>query len=154
MERMNASLIYYKGFTLRPKYRNIDKWLTLFEGESTYRGTQGDFHTHSHDLPPQMGGCYKENNPYQISFSQLIDTGEGLGNFEFNENYDSRYYSRIALQRVIKHKENLIKSNPYDKECFDESNPNDQGRRLKKNDNSHMEENYLDSWYKWVSLIH
>ena len=121
LERMNASLIYYKGFNLRSNYRFVDKWLTLLEGTSTYRGTQGDFHTHSHDLPPQMGGCYEENNEKQIAFSNSIDTGEGLGNFEFNRNYNSKYYARFALKRVIKHKDNLIKVNPYDKEFFEES---------------------------------
>ena len=121
MERMNASLTYYKGFNLRSNYRYIDKWLTLFEGTSAYRGTQGDFHTHSHDLPPQMGGCYKESNEKQIAFSKSIDTGKGLGNFEFNKNYDSKYYAKFALKRVIKHKNNLIKVNPYDKEYFEES---------------------------------
>jgi glutathione S-transferase len=121
MERMNASLSYYKGFNLRSNYRYIDKWLTLFEGTSTYRGTQGDFHTHSHDLPPQMGGCYKESNEKQIAFSKSIDTGEGLGNFEFNKNYDSKYYAKFALKRIIKHKNNLIKVNPHDKEYFEES---------------------------------
>ena len=59
---------------------------------------QGDFHTHSHDLPPQMGGCYKESNEQQINFSKLIDTGEGLGNYEFNHNYESKYYATIALK--------------------------------------------------------
>ena len=121
MERMNASLIYYKGFNIRTYYQHIDKWFTLFEESSAYRGTQGDFHTHSHDLPPQMGGCFKESNEEQIAFSNSIDTGEGLGNFELNTNYDSKYYARYALRRVIKHKENLIKVNPYDKEYFDES---------------------------------
>ncbi len=121
MERMNASLAYYKGFNLRSNYPYVDKWLTLLEGESTYRGTQGDFHTHSHDLPPQMGGCFKESNEKQIAFSKSIDTGEGLGNFELNKNYDSKYYAKIALKRVIKHKESLIKVNPQDKEYFDES---------------------------------
>jgi glutathione S-transferase len=121
IERINASLAYYKGFNLRSNYQYIDKWLSLFEGTSTYRGTQGDFHTHSHDLPPQMGGCYKEVNEKQIAFSNSIDTGEGLGNFEFNKNYDSKYYARYALKRVIKHKENLIKVNPYDNEYFEES---------------------------------
>jgi len=121
IERMNASLNYYKGFNLRSNYRYIDKWLSLFEGTSAYRGTQGDFHTHSHDLPPQMGGCYKESNEQQIASSKLIDTGEGLGNFELNKNYNSKYYARFALQRVIKHKENLIKVNPYDKDFFEQS---------------------------------
>jgi len=121
MERMNASLSYYKGFNLRSNYRHVDNWLTLFEGKSAYRGTQGDFHTHSHDLPPQMGGCYKESNEQQITFSKLIDTGEGFGNYELNQNYESKYYATIALKRVIKHKENLLKVNPYNKESFDES---------------------------------
>ena len=121
IERINASLSYYKGFNLRTNYRHIDNWLTLFEGTSAYRGTQGDFHTHSHDLPPQMGGCYKETNDQQIAFSDLIDTGKGLGNYEFNKNYDSKYFSKIALKRVIKHKDSLLKVNPYDKESFEES---------------------------------
>ena len=68
-----------------------------------------------------MGGCYKERNAEQITYSNLIDNGEGLGNFELNKNYDSKYYAKIALKRVLKHKENLIKANPYDKEFFDES---------------------------------
>jgi len=121
MERMNASLIYYKGFNLRSNYRYIDKWLTLFEDKSVYRGTQGDFHTHSHDLPPQMGGCHKEINEKQIAFSNSIDSGEGLSNLELNKKYDSKYYARFALKRVIKHKDNLIKVNPNDNEYFEES---------------------------------
>ncbi len=121
MERMNASLIYYKGFNLRSNYPHIDNWLTLFEGKSAYRGTQGDFHTHSHDLPPQMGGCYKESNEQQINFSKLIDSGEGLGNYELNKNYESKYFAKIALKRVIKHKDNLLKVNPYNRESFEES---------------------------------
>ncbi len=121
MERINASLSYYKGFNLRSNYRHVDNWLTLFEGTSAYRGTQGDFHTHSHDLPPQMGGCYKESNEQQINFSKLIDTGKGLGNYELNKNYDSKYFAKIALKRVLKHKDNLRKVNPYNKESFEES---------------------------------
>ena len=65
--------------------------------------------------------CYKESNEQQITFSKLIDTGEGLGNYELNQNYESKYYATIALKRVIKHKDNLLKGNPYNKESFDES---------------------------------
>ena len=68
-----------------------------------------------------MGGCYKEINEKQITFSELIDTGEGLGNYELNRNYDSKYFARIALKRIIKHKNNLIKVNPCNKESFEES---------------------------------
>jgi len=68
-----------------------------------------------------MGGCYKERNEQQITFSKLIDTGEGLGNYEYNQNYESKYYATIALIRVIKHIDYFIKVNPYNKESFDES---------------------------------
>ena len=118
---MNASLSYYKGFNLRKNYPFIDRWLTLLENLSVYRGTQGDFHTHSHDLPPQMGGCFKDANNQQISFSNLIDVGEGLANLEFNQNLDLEYYSKFALKRVLKHKDNIINANPYEKDLFDES---------------------------------
>ena len=121
MERMNASLGYYKGFNLRNNYPFIDKWLTHFESFSAYRGTQGDFHTHSHDLPPQMGGCFKEVNDQQISFSNLVDVGEGLGKLEFNQDLDLDYYAKYALKRVLKHKDNIINSIPYEKDLFEES---------------------------------
>ena len=68
-----------------------------------------------------MGGCYEESNEEQITISKLIDTGEGLGNYELNKNYDSKYFAKIALKRVLKHKDNLLKVNPYNKESFEES---------------------------------
>ena len=65
VERMNASCFYYKGYDLRglsqgnqPTNQRIHKWFAAMEKLDVYRGTQSDFHTHCHDLPPQMGGCY------------------------------------------------------------------------------------------------
>ena len=121
IERINASLIYCKGFNLRSNFKCVDNWLTLFEENNIYIGTQGDFHTHAHDLPPQMGGCYREINDQQIFYSELIDKGEGLDNLEFNKNFNSNYYSKLALQRVLKHRDNIINANPYDKYLFEES---------------------------------
>ena len=34
---------------------------------------------------------------------------------------DSKYFAKVALKRVIKHKDNLLKVNPYNKESFEES---------------------------------
>ena len=119
LERINASLAYYKGFNLRIEFPLINKWFTLLEEEKAYLGTQGDFHTHSHDLPPQMGGCYKEVNEKQIYFSKLIDNGDGLGNLELNKEFDSTFYSKFALMRVIKHKEKIININPTENKLFD-----------------------------------
>ena len=119
LERINASLCYYKGFNLRINFPLINRWFSLLEKEKAYLGTQGDFHTHSHDLPPQMGGCFKEVNEKQIYFSKLIDNGEGLGNLELHKEIDDEYYSRFALMRIIKHKEKLITINPTDNGAFD-----------------------------------
>ena len=68
VERMNASLYYYKGYLMRDPAANpgLSDWFTAMEGRETYRGTQSDFHTHVHDLPPQMGGCYANGSDEQV----------------------------------------------------------------------------------------
>lgn len=43
------------------------------ETRSTYLGTQSDYHTHAHDLPPQMGGCYSNNSVEANCNSNLVD---------------------------------------------------------------------------------
>jgi glutathione S-transferase len=77
IERMSASLFYYKGYVLRcPEQNpNVARWFDAMETKETYRGTQSDFHTHVHDLPPQMGGCYESNEPEQQRCKTLIDEG-------------------------------------------------------------------------------
>ena len=67
LERMSASLFYYKGFTVRDasRFPGICAWFNGMEGRATYRGTQSDFHTHVHDLPPQLGGCYSNETERQ-----------------------------------------------------------------------------------------
>ena len=52
VERMNASLYYYKGYSLREDNPRFSAWFDAMESRATYRGTQSDFHTHVHDLPP------------------------------------------------------------------------------------------------------
>ena len=66
-----------------------------------------------------MGGCFKEENPEQLYFSNLIDSGKGLGNLEINVENNPTINSKIALHRVIKHRNNIIKSNPCDSDLFD-----------------------------------
>ena len=122
VERMNASLAYYKGLCLRKEYKYIDKWFRALEKLDVYRGSQGDFHTHSHDLPPQMGGCWIDPNPQQEALSKLIDIGEGVDDQELS------YFSStepspesIALSRVLKHRKTILKINPIDESLFDQS---------------------------------
>ena len=47
VERMVASLFFYKGFTLRDsdKYPNITQWFHALERRETYLSTQSDAHT-------------------------------------------------------------------------------------------------------------
>ncbi len=124
VERMNASLAYYKGFKLREEHPAINKWLTELEKLSEYLGTQGDMHTHSHDLPPQMGGCWIDQNPDQQKISKQIDSGEGLGELETTFSSEKLQKEKrpeaLALYRVIKHKERIKKINPLDQEFLDQ----------------------------------
>ena len=124
VERMNASLAYYKGLNIREDHPYIDKWLSALEELEIYRGTQGDFHTHAHDLPPQMGGCWPDQNPNQKIFSDAIDSGEGLGLAEIKsfaiENSKELLPEVVALKRVLKHKNTLKLVNPMKDEDFDQ----------------------------------
>ncbi len=120
VERMNASLYYYKGYSMREENPGFSAWFDAMESRPTYRGTQSDFHTHVHDLPPQMGGCYENGEP-QTRINQIrVDNGPwmGLPDVKYPEPENSR---TEALQRVIKHRTNIIKVNPADDQLFDEA---------------------------------
>ncbi len=121
VERMNASLAYYKGYSLREEHPIIDTWLKNLEKLDEYRGTQGDFHTHAHDLPPQMGGCFTYSNKNQQLFAQEIDIGSGLGQLELVDyKVDEKYFEALALERVIKHKDRIIAVSPMKNNLFDQ----------------------------------
>ncbi|MGB0560578.1 MAG: glutathione S-transferase family protein [Spirulinaceae cyanobacterium] len=118
VERMNASLYYYKGYSLREANPRLGAWFDAMETRSTYRGTQSDFHTHAHDLPPQMGGCYSNNEPEAKQCQQLVDEGPWLELPDVG--YPEPESSRIeALARMLKHREALIKVNPLEPKVFE-----------------------------------
>lgn len=120
VERMNASLYYYKGYSLREANPYLSAWFDAMETRSTYRGTQSDFHTHAHDLPPQMGGCWENNEPQMLINKARVDHGSwfGLPDATYPEPENSR---QEALHRMIKHKDNIIKVNPAENALFDEA---------------------------------
>ncbi|MEO0535122.1 MAG: glutathione S-transferase family protein [Cyanobacteria bacterium P01_A01_bin.123] len=120
VERMNASLYYYKGYSLREENEHFSAWFDAMESRPTYRGTQSDFHTHAHDLPPQMGGCYGNDDPQMKLNQGLVDNGPWfkLPDVAYPEPETTR---AEALQRVIKHRANLIRVNPADDEHFDQA---------------------------------
>lgn len=120
VERMNASLFYYKGYSLREENPGLSAWFDAMESRPTYRGTQSDFHTHAHDLPPQMGGCYENGEPQAIKNKDLVDNGPwyGLPDVTYPEPETAK---AEALQRVLKHRENIILVNPAEAEVFDQA---------------------------------
>lgn len=120
VERMNASLYYYKGYSLREENSRLAAWFNGMESRLTYRGTQSDFHTHAHDLPPQMGGCY-ENGESQMQINKVkVDQGPwfGLPDATYPE---PDHAPAEALRRVIKHRSNIIRVNPAEDQLFDEA---------------------------------
>ncbi|WP_271252918.1 glutathione S-transferase family protein [Pseudanabaena sp. Chao 1811] len=120
VERMNASLYYYKGYSMREENPRMAEWFNAMESRSTYRGTQSDFHTHAHDLPPQMGGCWENGEPQMLINKSKVDNGSwfGLPDVMYPEPENSR---TEALYRVIKHRQNIIRVNPADDRLFDEA---------------------------------
>lgn len=125
LERMNASLAYYKGFPLRHRFPPIDRWFRGLESRSTYRGTQSDFHTHVHDLPPQLGGCSFQVSGKQQQLATRIDSGPWPildppapdPESSLPEPPDA---ARQALGRVLRHRRILLRLNPLGAEGFDQ----------------------------------
>ena len=118
VERMNASLYYYKGYSLREENPRLAAWFEAMESRATYRGTQSDFHTHVHDLPPQMGGCWENGEPQMLINKARVDRGDwnGLPDATFPEPETAR---AEALYRTIKHHQNIIRANPADDTLVD-----------------------------------
>jgi glutathione S-transferase len=118
VERMNASLYYYKGYSLREENPRFAAWFDAMESRETYRGTQSDFHTHVHDLPPQMGGCWENGEPQMLINKARVDHGDwdGLPDAMFPEPESAR---AEALYRTVKHHANLIRVNPADDRLVD-----------------------------------
>ncbi len=113
-----------KGYTLRSPEKNplLSRWFDGMETRETYRGTQSDFHTHAHDLPPQMGGCYENNEPEQQRCKRLVDEGpwrhSGVPDVGFAEPATA---ADEAVARTVKHRENIVRANPCEDPVADEA---------------------------------
>ena len=56
VERMAASVAYWKGDTLRGgRWKHIDTWFEAFEQRPSYSASRSDWYTHANDIPPQYG---------------------------------------------------------------------------------------------------
>ena len=133
IERMQSSLYYYKGFNMRKEHPIINDWFTAMESRNCYRGTKSDHHTHVHDLPPQMGGCFyaygfdplirPSNGKISTCISEIDQIGKNkiFPEYEVDEtSFPEPENSRLeAVFRVLKHRENVAKINPIQGEPFD-----------------------------------
>ena len=116
LERMNASLAYYKGYGLRQHHPAIDRWFAALEQRSSYLGTQSDFHTHAHDLPPQMGCCLASGSEEQRRLATLIDQGPWPVNDPAvveTRQPSPAGAAEEALGRVLRHRQTLLQLNPH-----------------------------------------
>ena len=117
LERMNASLAYYKGYLLRQRYAAIDRWFAALEQRPTYLGTQSDFATHVHDLPPQLGGCQASGDERQRRLAERIDSGpwpiSGPGQPDPETSQEpASDAAALALARVLRHRGPLLQRHP------------------------------------------
>lgn len=93
LERMCASLLFFKGFKIRvPKgsnektdYPAINKWFDALEQKPAYQLTKSDYYTHCWDLPPQLGGCLPEDagEPYRKAINGERSLDGSQGSWEF-----------------------------------------------------------------------
>jgi glutathione S-transferase len=93
LERMCASLLFFKGFMIRVPpgsnqkvvYPAINKWFDALEQKPSYQLTKSDYYTHCWDLPPQLGGCgpEPEGEPYRkaINGERTLDGTQGSWEF-------------------------------------------------------------------------
>jgi glutathione S-transferase len=87
LERMAASMLFYKGFMMRAPpntptdYPALNQWFDAMEQLEAYQLTKSDYYTHCWDLPPQLGGCTYEADgeafEKAINGEQLLDGTRG-----------------------------------------------------------------------------
>jgi len=130
LERMAASLLFFKGFQMRiakgepTDFPNLNKWFDAMEAKPCYQLTKSDYYTHCWDLPPQVGGCTYEPaaEPYEkaINGERSIDGTQGSwelplqphnGGVEPDWDWagDEAAAKREAVERVSANFENIVK---------------------------------------------
>lgn len=78
LERIAASILYYKGLKIRGgRWIHVESWFRHMECRESYLASRSDFHTHVHDLPPQIGGCIASGTEHQKAVAAAIDGTDG-----------------------------------------------------------------------------
>merc|ERR1712232_642786 len=78
LERIAASILYYKGLRIRGnRWPAVEAWFREMETVDSYKASRSDYHTHVHNLPPQIGGCIASNTAEQKAAAAEIDGRDG-----------------------------------------------------------------------------
>uniref|UniRef100_A0A7R9W8A9 GST N-terminal domain-containing protein n=1 Tax=Pseudictyota dubia TaxID=2749911 RepID=A0A7R9W8A9_9STRA len=130
IERMAASLLYFKGYQFRvangasTDFPALNKWFDAMEKLESYQLTKSDYYTHCWDLPPQLGGCSYEKGgePYEnaINGERALDGSRGswelplekdLGGIEPDWEWcgDEAAALREATERLSFNNANIVK---------------------------------------------
>mmetsp|Transcript_9702 Transcript_9702/g.23886 ORF Transcript_9702/g.23886 Transcript_9702/m.23886 type:complete len:242 (+) Transcript_9702:1044-1769(+) len=89
------------------------------EAKEVYRGTKSDFHTHVHDLPPQLGGCQfgsgaSEGKIRSVNGAANLEEGVPVGVEVSESAYAEPRDARLEIvYRVARHWKNVQAVNPY-----------------------------------------
>ncbi|KAL3937070.1 MAG: hypothetical protein SGARI_002292 [Bacillariaceae sp.] len=90
LERMAASLLFFKGFMMRvppgekTNFPGINAWFDAMEELPSYQLTKSDHYTHAWDLPPQLGGCTYEpdGKPFENAINGIRSLDGTQGSWE------------------------------------------------------------------------
>jgi len=92
LERIVASLLFYKGFVIRvpeneranTEYPGINEWFDAMENIPAYQLTKSDYYTHAWDLPPQLGGCSSDPDakPFEDAINGIRSLDGTQGSWE------------------------------------------------------------------------
>ena len=107
LERVLASVYFYKGLDVKKEYSVIARWFTAMERRETYAGTQSDFMTHVHALPPLVGACVENRKDLQAISANRV---RALRYRKLPESAVPEPSTSVAeaITRVVRHHESMI----------------------------------------------
>ena len=79
IERMLASVSYWKGFNIRDcgKFSALDAWLDAFDQRESYLAFKSDFYTNVKDIPPQYGPPFYGDRDEVDIYTGIISGADG-----------------------------------------------------------------------------
>ncbi|KAJ3090444.1 hypothetical protein HK100_007448 [Physocladia obscura] len=115
LERAHASIYYYKGVDIYSPTLNFPylyAWQVAMTSRKSVGSIRADFHTHVHDLPPQLGGCFPSGDQVQQECARKVDKGPWITLPDFVDYTNWQELRVEALYRVWKHREAIKFVNP------------------------------------------